>query len=1454
MKRFIRSQVIVSLLLTVAMVFSAAILVQALGDDIVSAPTPWDGSVAESFAGGEGTESNPFLIETAAQLAFLRQSNNNRAEYYATSDGQIISSTELTVAVRLAGLAESGEASYTYYLFAYGEETYFYDGQTGIAHVLVNESGASATYSSTTYYAYVMGGDVFFAKTNPGRGKTATAYVYDPETGVMSETADLISNTNDNYSITDKGSTRTYSAENVYTFTYADGDAKVTRTLAPSPQTYKETSPTLHTITVDGATYYFMTEDGVLTHDYMTYEARADKSVKVTKSSPITLSGAYYNANYSLKADLSLNDLTNFADWKKTAPQNEWTPIGHINTRYFAGKFDGNGHTIHGIYISSTDIQESYLGLFGYVYGGELKSITLDHGYILARLFAGGFAAYVKSSNLTGLYNKGCTVYLQKGFYKHDTVPASGGIAGYATGSTIIRDCRMDAPTDAHNGSNTSGSGALDVSDGGIVGKAAGAQNEFIYIINCQNYGTVNGSNNHDYRVTQVGGIVGNASYTQVSGCYNEGDVIAASSGNSTSGGIVGKLDKSIVTGCINAGNISIVKGNKGASSQGAGGIVGNASGDSKTKALIQNNLNMGKAQNHENANFALNANSGTIAGYLGDNTRTEYNYTLPVTDTAFSSAIHGVKTNSAVVAENYEITPEHLTGESETIISAEGTYANTASLILAMNRFVKADNRTHTMTLCQGQHFPEAYREYSERYVVQFTGTEYGSYTEAAGADSIFPLETGLIAEGAAVGLEYRFRVNANDGYVIRSVSYTYDGCDPITLHPASDSTYGFVMPATDSLVISMNFVPVGNDIYPITYEDCELVSAWSAYPATAHFKGFDTVIPTPTRPNHHFAGWLVNDSTTPVMSLTLGAQEFSGPISLKATWTPKTLVTLDESAQSYVYDAMTKPFILLGRDQGLSGITVRYWVDGKWTPQQPLNAGVYDVRLTRAEDANYQSYDVTLTGALTVTLAPSSIVINDALDRVYNNTPSENPSLTVVGDGEVTLLWTTRDGVALSGAPTNAGLYTLIVSISRGQNYETFTVSKDFEISRATIDLGSFNWNYVEAYVYDTTEYSVFIVGLPLDVEVVYGGVYAATNAGDYTASATIIVDENNYYPISIDDLTWSITPAIINSLTLQWVVGDFVYDGREKMVYIEGLPSDITIAGYENNVKTNAGVYVATVTFNYNPQNYASVSIEPLTWEIEKATYDMSNLKWQIPDASFDGQMHTVELSGVPQGLHVEISGNSFVLAGEYRATAVFFGDANHYPVNPIYLEWSIEKAETVLVTPKRLTFVYTGNVQELEFVINHTEAKATYTADKELVAMGTYTVVVSVPESVNHKSAEFVVQVIIQESDESILARFSSMIESGLNAKTLPQCRQSMFYAYRIYKTLQNKDTEAVRQAVNRYGYLVNYYNSIVEKANETMAQGAEAAMVFTQTYIDVPVVQAMVSDIRKKFEE
>ena len=59
-------------------------LFSAVDLSVFAAVTVWDGSVADGFAGGSGTEEDPYIIMTAEQLAYFAQSVNSGDRYYDT--------------------------------------------------------------------------------------------------------------------------------------------------------------------------------------------------------------------------------------------------------------------------------------------------------------------------------------------------------------------------------------------------------------------------------------------------------------------------------------------------------------------------------------------------------------------------------------------------------------------------------------------------------------------------------------------------------------------------------------------------------------------------------------------------------------------------------------------------------------------------------------------------------------------------------------------------------------------------------------------------------------------------------------------------------------------------------------------------------------------------------------------------------------------------------------------------------------------------------------------------------------------------------------------------------------------------------------------------------------------------------------------------------------------------
>ena len=83
-------------------------------------------------------------------------------------------------------------------------------------------------------------------------------------------------------------------------------------------------------------------------------------------------------------------------------------------------------------------------------------------------------------------------------------------------------------------------------------------------------------------------------------------------------------------------------------------------------------------------------------------------------------------------------------------------------------------------------------------------------------------------------------------------------------------------------------------------------------------------------------------------------------------------------------------------------------------------------------------------------------------------------------------------------------------------------------WEIVKAEYDMSDARWTGDMRFVYDGTEKSIFLTGLPEGVEPVYNS-NAAVNAGTYTASAELRYDEHNYKQPHVGTMTWKIDKAV-------------------------------------------------------------------------------------------------------------------------------------------------------------------------------------------------------------------------------------------------------------------------------------------------------------------------------------
>ncbi len=233
----------------------------------------------------------------------------------------------------------------------------------------------------------------------------------------------------------------------------------------------------------------------------------------------------------TLEADLQMNPLTNWEKWEtaEVQPSNTWVPIGIVNQSLFHGTFDGNGHTISGLYAQ----KNGETGLFAGLYRtATVKNLTIEKSYLSSYdTFAGGICGYNYKGTIENCENR---AVISSWYYM------AGGICGVNFNGTVSR-CSNDA--------FISGQEAA----GGIAGQSI--------------YATVSESCSTG-RVSSLkfaGGVVGKESNGTVQSCYSTGAI----KGNTAAGGIVGAFEGGSIETCFNIGTVS--------GDEKIGGVVGDS-------------------------------------------------------------------------------------------------------------------------------------------------------------------------------------------------------------------------------------------------------------------------------------------------------------------------------------------------------------------------------------------------------------------------------------------------------------------------------------------------------------------------------------------------------------------------------------------------------------------------------------------------------------------------------------------------------------------------------------------------------------------------------------------------------------------------------------------------------------------------------------------------------------
>mgnify|MGYP001041199957 CR=1 FL=1 len=177
-----------------------------------------------------------------------------------------------------------------------------------------------------------------------------------------------------------------------------------------------------------------------------------------------------------------------------------WTPIGSTgeSSNNFRGVFDGQDHTITGLYVEGG---RAGLGFFGEVRTGTVKNFTI-YGEVIVNTqhdYVGGVIGSICGVNgetdleRNGAIIQNITSYVNLTAKAHG-VGMIGGFVGYANHQSLIENCSWYGTFDA-------GIYRVDSGAGGFIGKIQENTSE-VTIRNCAAYGTIKTNYAGDYNNT----------------------------------------------------------------------------------------------------------------------------------------------------------------------------------------------------------------------------------------------------------------------------------------------------------------------------------------------------------------------------------------------------------------------------------------------------------------------------------------------------------------------------------------------------------------------------------------------------------------------------------------------------------------------------------------------------------------------------------------------------------------------------------------------------------------------------------------------------------------------------------------------------------------------------------------------------------------------------------------
>ena len=395
-----------------------------------------------------------------------------------------------------------------------------------------------------------------------------------------------------------------------------------------------------------------------------------------------------------------------------------------------------------------------------------------------------------------------------------------------------------------------------------------------------------------------------------------------------------------------------------------------------------------------------------------------------------------------------------------------------------------------------------------------------------------------------------------------------------------------------------------------------------------------------------------------------------YGSTISTSSTATTKVDSKIDVegiefSSKTYDYDGNSHSVEVTGLPDG---VNVTYENNNK------THAGTYEV-IAKLEDTTGK-YNIPSQLKSTLTINKKEFTSNDfkfeSKEVTYDG---KSHSLEVIGLPEgVNVTYKNNNKI-------NAGTYEVVAKLedTTGNYIIPTELKATLTINKKELTASDLTFDSVDV-TYDGSAHSIEVLGLPEGINVSYEN-NDKVKAGKYEVVAKLEDTTGNYNIPNELKSTLTINKKEISASDLTFDDLNVVYDGKTHSVAVKGLPTGVKVT-YENNAKVNVGEYEVVAKLKDTTGNYIIPAELKATLTIDKKDITSGSLSFQPLNVVYDGNVHSLEVKGLPSEIKVTYENNDKVNVGEYEVVAKLEDTTGNYII-------PTELKSTLTINKKELT---------------------------------------------------------------------------------------------------------------------------------------------------------------------